>query len=76
MTFHLSSMVPPLCHRVGLTGSDKGCYNKLPEGLFSLASDNADDDLLPEAFRVTHFFYVGSMPRVLCRLCCDAQEKP
>ena len=48
-------MVVPLCQGVTLTGSDNGYYYKLPEGLFSLASDNADDDLLPKAFRVTHF---------------------
>ena len=49
---------------VTLTGSDNGYYYKLPEGLFSLASDNADDDLLPKAFRVTPFLYVASKPRV------------
>ena len=49
-------MVVPLCYGVTLTGSDNGYYYKLPEGLFSLASDNADDDLLPKAFRVTHSF--------------------
>ena len=51
-----------------LTGSDNGYYYKLPEGLFSLASDNADDDLLPKAFRVTPFFYVDSRPRVFVSL--------
>ena len=57
-------MVVPLCQGVTLTGSDNGYFYKLPEGLFSLASDNADDDLLPKAFRVTPFFYVDSNPRV------------
>ena len=47
MTFHLSSMVPPLCLNVGLTGSNNGYYRKLPESLLSLASDSADNDLLP-----------------------------
>ena len=49
-------------------GIDNGYYYKLPEGLFSMASDNADDDLLPKAFRVTHFFYVDSKPRVFMSL--------
>jgi len=61
---HLSSWWCRCVTRVTLTGSDNGCYYKLPEGLFSLASDGANDDLLPKAFRVTHFFYVGSIPRV------------
>jgi len=51
MTFHLSSMVPPLCWSVGLTGSDNGSYCKLPEGLLSLASDSADNDLLPKGIQ-------------------------
>ena len=57
-------------------GSDNGYYYKLPEGLFSLASDNADDDLLPKAFRVTHFFYVASKPRVFDHLFFDDGGKP
>ena len=57
-------------------GSDNGYYNKLPEGLFSLASDNANDDLLTKAFRVTHFFYVDSNPRVLNHLFFDDGGKP
>ena len=57
-------MVVPLCYGVTLTGSDNGYYYKLPESLFSLASDNADDDLLPKAFRVTHFLHVDSKQRV------------
>jgi hypothetical protein len=44
--------------------------------LFSLASDDADDDLLPKAFRVTHFFYVDSNPRVLNHLFFDDGGKP
>ena len=59
-----------------VTGSDNGYYYKLPEGLFSLASDNADDDLLPKAFRVTPFFNVDSNPRVLNHLFFDDGEKP
>ena len=53
-----------------------GYYYKLPEGLFSLASDNADDDLLPKAFRVTPFFYVASKPRVFDHLFFDDGGKP
>ena len=63
-TISLEFMVVPLCYGVTLTGSDNGYYYKLPEGLFSLASDNADDDLLPKAFRANPFFYVASKPRV------------
>ena len=44
--------------------------------MFSLASDDADDDLLPKAFRVTHFFYVDSNPRVLNHLFFDDGGKP
>jgi hypothetical protein len=44
--------------------------------LFSLASDNADDDLLPKAFRVTPFFYVASKPRVFDHLFFDDGGKP
>ena len=75
-TISLEFMVVPLCYGVTLTGSDNGYYYKLPEGLFSLASDNADDDLLPKAFRVTPFFYVASKPRVFNHLFFDDGGKP
>ena len=49
-------------------GLDNGYYCKLPKGLRSQASEGANDDLLPKAFRVIPFFNVGSKPRVFMSL--------
>ena len=59
-----------------ITGSHNGYYNKLHEGLLSLASDNANDDLLPKAFSATHFFYVDFNPHVFDHLFFDDGGKP
>ena len=41
------------------TGSDNGYYCKLPEGLLSLASDSADNDLLPKGIQIYPFLLRG-----------------
>ena len=39
-------MVPPLCYSRRANGLDNGCYCTVPEAVLSLASNNANNDLL------------------------------